>query len=253
MKFREVIHRKNIQQHYKLVFQFTLEILMKRQSYNFKTHLTLCTILLFGNSTYVNAHGTIEVPTSRVYNCRLENPENPLSAACIAAVAIGGTQPLYDWNEINQGNAAGNHQAVIPDGTLCAGGRDKYQGLNQGRDDWIAEPINYNLKGEIDFVYFATAPHASAYFRFYVTKDDYDLNSALGWGDLDPVFCEINQVTLENQRYNMTCPSPVAKTGKHIIYNIWQRADSDEAFYACIDVDFGNGNDLIFDNDFETD
>ena len=43
-----------------------------------------------------SAHGSMESPVSRVLNCRLENPENPHSEACKAAVEAGGTQPLYE-------------------------------------------------------------------------------------------------------------------------------------------------------------
>ena len=44
----------------------------------------------------------METPVSRVYNCCLENPENPKSAACKAAVDTAGTQQFYDWNGINR-------------------------------------------------------------------------------------------------------------------------------------------------------
>lgn len=70
-----------------------------------------------------HAHGSMETPPSRVYGCFLEGPENPKSAACKAAVAAGGTQALYDWNGVNQGNANGNHQAVVPDGQPAAPAR----------------------------------------------------------------------------------------------------------------------------------
>ncbi len=36
-----------------------------------------------------------------------------------------GKQSLYDWDMVNQFAANDNHKAVIADGTLCAGGRDK--------------------------------------------------------------------------------------------------------------------------------
>ena len=215
--------------------------------------ITFLTTLAFAASKHASAHGSFEFPVSRVYGCYLEGPKTPISAACADAVNIGGTQALYDWMEVNQGQAGGNHQMLIPDGTLCAGGRDKYIGLNQARTDWIESPIIVNNEGNIDFIYLATAPHSTAYFRFYVTKDGYDYSQPLAWGDLDPAFCDIENVTLDNQRYHMSCPSPAGKTGKHIIYNIWQRDDSPEAFYACIDVDFGDGigNDLIFEHGFE--
>ena len=62
------------------------------------------------------SHGSMETPASRVYNCYLESPENPTSAACREAVRVGGSQSLYDWNAVNQGNANGRHRDVVPDG-----------------------------------------------------------------------------------------------------------------------------------------
>ena len=41
-------------------------------------------------------------PISRVYQVFLEGPEAPKSAAAKAAVALSGTQPFYDWNEVSQ-------------------------------------------------------------------------------------------------------------------------------------------------------
>src|SRR5215510_1468571 len=81
------------------------------------------------------AHGSMQNPISRTYECFLENPEHPTSAACQAAVAIGGTQPLYDWNEVHLLNAAGQSRQLIPDGKLCSAGLDKYKGFDQARAD----------------------------------------------------------------------------------------------------------------------
>jgi chitin-binding protein len=230
----------------------------------FKSVFFLPLVIVLANSE-VQAHGSFEEPLSRVYGCYLEGPENPISAACQAMVAEGGTQALYDWKEVNQGGAGGNHIPLIPDGTLCGAGRDKYKGLNLGRDDWVASLIAPNSDNEIEFIYYATAPHLSEYFDFYVTNDSYDLNNPLKWSDLEPAFCEISEADIQTvveivggesrTKYLMSCPMPTGKTGKHIIYNIWQRNlnQSNEAFYACIDVDFGEGNvvDLIFKHDFE--
>ncbi len=184
------------------------------------------------------AHGSIETPISRVYNCYLEGPENPQSAACQAVVAVGGKQPLYDWNAVNR-LAGGNHRAIIPDGQLCSAGNEKYKGLDLARDDWPTQTMTGDANGNYEFVYYATAPHSTAYFEFYVTKDGYDPLQPLKWSDLEnEPFCRITSVTLQNGRYKMTCPLPQNKSGKHVIYNIWQRDDSDEAFYACSDVQF---------------
>ena len=182
------------------------------------------------------AHGSMETPISRVYNCFKENPESPDSAACQAVVNMSGTQPLYDWNEVNQANAAGNHQAVIPDGTLCGGGRDKYAGLNLARTDWVA--TNVSSGQTLNMTFHATAPHATQAWTFYITRQGYDLTQPLRWADLEPL-CTIGNIPVNNFRYNMSCQLPTSRSGRAIIYNTWQRSDSPEAFYTCIDVSFG--------------
>lgn len=186
------------------------------------------------------ANGTIETTICRVYQCYLEGLENPQSAACKAAVALGGTQALYDWNGISR-LANGNHRVIIPDGQLCNTGNDKFKGLDLARIDWPAQTIMADANGSYEFVYRATAPYSTAYFEFYVTKDGYDPTQPLKWSDLEErPFCTFDSVTLDNGRYQMTCPLPKNKSGRCIIYNIWQRDDSPEAFYACSDVLFGN-------------
>ena len=201
----------------------------------------LCSAFIAGGVLVFNlafAHGTIVTPVSRIYSCYLEGPENPQSDACKAMVALGGTQPLYDWNEVNL-LAGDKHRELIPDGQLCSAGRAKYKGLNLARDDWPTQSIAADANGNYEFVYKATAHHSSKYFEFYVTKDGYDPTQPLNWSDLeDDPFCTLTSVTLEDGHYRMTCPLPSNKSGRHLIYNIWQRDDSDEAFYSCSDVEF---------------
>ena len=94
------------------------------------------------------------------------------------AVAAGGTQALYDWNGVNQGNANGNHQAVVPDGQLCGAGKALFKGLNLARSDWPSTAIAPDASGNFQFVYKASAPHATRYFDFYITKDGYNPEAA---------------------------------------------------------------------------
>ncbi|WP_105102805.1 lytic polysaccharide monooxygenase [Microbulbifer pacificus] len=191
------------------------------------------------------AHGTMEVPESRIYNCFLNNPENPSDPACAAAKAVGGTQPFYDWNEINQANADGNHQALVPDGQLCAGGRSKYAGMNLARSDWQATPITPKADGTFDFRFYATAPHSTRDWIFYITRQGYTGSEPLKWGDLFE-FCRLGNVPVgADKRYTLTCPLPQL-TGKHVIYTTWQRNDSTEAFYTCTDVVLGGGSTSVW-------
>ncbi|MGP3954317.1 lytic polysaccharide monooxygenase [Streptomyces sp. 7N604] len=181
------------------------------------------------------AHGSMTDPVSRVSACFAEGPENPDSAACKAAVAAGGTQALYDWNEVNIGDAAGKHREIIPDGKLCSAGRDKYKGLDLPRADWPSTQLS---GGSHTFRYKATAPHRGS-FELYITKDGYDPTKPLKWSDLESEpFATVKDPKLENGAYVFDGTVP-GKSGRHLIYSIWQRSDSPEAFYTCSDVVFG--------------
>ncbi|WP_128981798.1 lytic polysaccharide monooxygenase auxiliary activity family 9 protein [Streptomyces roseicoloratus] len=184
------------------------------------------------------AHGSMTDPVSRVAGCYAEGPESPDSAACKAAVAAGGTQALYDWNEVNIGDAAGRHRELIPDGRLCSAGKEKYRGFDQARADWPATPMN---AGAHTFRYKATAPHRGT-FALYVTKDGYDPSKPLAWSDLEAKpFATATDPGMRDGAYVFTGTVP-KKSGRHLIYSIWQRSDSPEAFYTCSDVVFGKDN-----------
>ncbi|MEU9862351.1 lytic polysaccharide monooxygenase [Streptomyces sp. NPDC047971] len=185
-----------------------------------------------------SAHGSMTDPVSRVSACYAEGPESPKSAACKAAVAASGTQAFYDWNAVNIANAAGKHRDLIPDGKLCSAGNDKYRGLDLARGDWPASTL---ASGKHTFRYKGTAPHRGS-FELYVTKDGYDPSKPLKWSDLEgEPFATVTDPRMENGDYvfDGTVPN---KSGRHLIYSIWQRSDSPEAFYTCSDVVFGKDN-----------
>ncbi|MEU7136042.1 lytic polysaccharide monooxygenase [Streptomyces sp. NPDC046261] len=181
------------------------------------------------------AHGSLTDPVSRVSACFAEGPEHPRTAACKAMVAAGGTQPLYDWNEVNIGDAAGRHRQIIPDGKLCSAGRAKYKGLDMPRADW---PGTRLAAGKHTFRYRATAPHRGT-FELYITKEGYDPKKPLKWTDLEAKpFAKVTNPTLKEGSYIFDGTVP-KRSGRHLVYSIWQRSDSPEAFYTCSDVDLG--------------
>lgn len=185
-----------------------------------------------------NAHGTLGDPISRIAACYQEGPENPQSQMCIRLVEENGTQPLYDWHEVNIAQAAGQHREIIPDGRLCSAGRDKYSALdNPG--DWSSTAVtNLPSGAEYTFEYTAAVPHAG-YIEYYVTTDDWDPTTPLTWDELEPEpFAVDDQPVAVDGDYTMTALLP-QKSGQHLIYTIWQRTDSPEAFYSCSDVTFG--------------
>ncbi|MGW8363411.1 lytic polysaccharide monooxygenase auxiliary activity family 9 protein [Streptomyces wedmorensis] len=186
--------------------------------------------------TTAGAHGAVFNPVSRVAACYAEGPETPKSQVCKDLVADSGTQPLYDWNEVNIANADGQHQALIPDGKLCSANRAKYRALDWARTDWPATAV---AAGSFDFKVRVTAPHSGT-MTVYITKPGFDPTQPLKWSDLDatPVAVHTTTRTSTDGYYNFTGNLPT-RTGRHIVYKVWQRSDSPEAFYSCSDVTFG--------------
>ncbi|MFD5480258.1 lytic polysaccharide monooxygenase [Streptomyces hawaiiensis] len=184
------------------------------------------------------AHGSMGDPVSRVSQCYAEGPESPKSAACEAAVAAGGTQALYDWNGIRIGDAGGRHQRLIPDGKLCSANNPEFKGLDLPRADWPATGVR---SGSHTFKYRVTAPHKGT-FKVYLTKPGYDPAKPLAWKDLDlanPVATSTDPAATGGfYTFSGTLPQ---RSGKHLLYAVWQRSDSPEAFYSCSDVSFGGG------------
>ncbi|MFD9317574.1 lytic polysaccharide monooxygenase [Streptomyces sp. NPDC060053] len=182
------------------------------------------------------AHGSMGDPVSRVAQCYAEGPESPESDACGAAVAAGGTQALYDWNGIRIGDANGRHQELIPDGRLCSANNDEFKGLDLARADWPATSVG---SGSYTFKYRVTAPHKGT-FKVYLTQAGYDPAGPLAWSDLDlehPVATVTDPVASGGfYTFSGTLPE---RSGKQLLYAIWQRSDSPEAFYSCSDVTFG--------------
>ncbi|MEU2956757.1 lytic polysaccharide monooxygenase auxiliary activity family 9 protein [Streptomyces xanthochromogenes] len=192
--------------------------------------------LLCLTPTAASAHGAVFNPVSRIAACYAEGPEHPVSQVCKDLVADSGTQPLYDWNEVNIANANGQSRQLIPDGKLCSANRDKYRALDWARTDWPSTGV---AAGKFDFKFRATAAHSGT-MTVYITKQGFDPTKPLKWSDLDntPVATYQTPRTATDGYYNFTGTLP-ARTGRHIIYKVWQRDDSPEAFYSCSDVVYG--------------
>ncbi len=202
--------------------------------------IALISVAVVSPPRTAQAHGSLESPASRTYACYLEDPQNPTTPACQAAIAAGGTQPLYDWFGVLNSTAAGRTVGYIPDGKLCSGNNPKYAAYDAPRADWPA--TNLNPGTQFTFTWGAWVPHPGN-FRFYITNSTYNPTMPLTWANLESQpFATFNpEPAVANGVYTMTAQLPSSVTGRQIIYVVWTRSDSNETFYSCSDVVFGVG------------
>ncbi|WP_422657700.1 lytic polysaccharide monooxygenase [Paenibacillus sp. EC2-1] len=97
--------------------------------------------------------------------------------------------------------------------------------------------------GQNTFTWNLTAAHATASWKYYITKPNWNPNAALTRDsfDLTP-FCSVNYGgTRPPSNYSDTCNVP-ERTGYQVILAVWEVADTPNAFYNVIDVNFSSGN-----------
>jgi chitin-binding protein len=181
------------------------------------------------------AHGAPTDPVSRVVACSPEGGDRAGSAACRAAVAANGA-PFTAWDNLRVANVDGRDRQVVPDGKLCSGGLPGYQGLDLARADW---PATRMTPGEtLTMRYVSTIPHTGT-FRMYLTKPGYDPTGPLSWSDLpEKPFAEVTDPALTDGAYRLEATLPSDRTGRHVLYTVWQNSSTPDTYYSCSDVVF---------------
>lgn len=207
--------------------------------------------LILATGGRAEAHGTPMKPGSRTFLCWQDaltttGEIKPINPACKAAQQVSGTTPFYNWFSVLRSDGAGRTRGFVPDSELCSGGNPNFTGFNLPRDDW---PLTHLTSGAtVDFSYNAWAAHPG-WFYVYITKDGFDPTKALTWDDMeDTPFLTVDHPPLNGTpgtveaNYSWTGQLPADKSGRHIVYMVWQRSDSAETFYSCSDVVFDGGN-----------
>ena len=192
---------------------------------------------LFLSPSLGSAHGGLDDPATRSYACRFLDQDGEMCAQAWNE----NPQALYDWMEINIGDAGGVHEPRIPDGQLCSAGRSKYGALDTP-GNWPVTTLSPNANGAYDMSFVPHAPHATEYFRFYLTREGFNPQTdSLAWSDLELVHdsgpISYTRMADEGDDFGFEMNLP-ERPGRHILYLIWQRSDSLEAFYGCSDVEF---------------
>jgi len=184
------------------------------------------------------AHGAPTYPVSRVYACSPDGGSAAGTAACKAAVAANG-QPFTFWDNVRVPNVNGRDRQLIPDGKLCSGGLSDYKGLDLARADFPSTRLTPGAK--LTMTYASTIAHTGT-FKLYLTKAGYDPSKPLTWSELPTQpFAEVKDPPLTGGAYRIKATLPTGRTGRQLIYTIWQNSSTEDTYYSCSDVVFPGG------------
>ncbi|MDQ0584109.1 lytic polysaccharide monooxygenase [Streptomyces rishiriensis] len=181
------------------------------------------------------AHGAPTNPVSRVFACSPDGGADARTAACRAAVDANGTS-FAAWDNLRVANVNGRDRQTIPDGRLCSGGLSAYKGLDLARADWPSTRLAPG--GTLRMTYASTIAHTGT-FKLYLTKPGYDPSKPLTWSDLPTKpFAEVRDPALKDGAYHLTAKLPADRTGRQMLYTIWQNSSTPDTYYSCSDVVF---------------
>lgn len=180
------------------------------------------------------AHGAPTDPVSRVFACSPDGGSSG-TAACRAGIAANGS-PFTAWDNLRVANVNGRDRQTIPDGKLCSGGLPAYRGLDLARSDWPSTRLSPGTT--LTMKYASTIPHTGT-FRMYLTKPGYDPSKPLKWSDLpEQPFAQVKDPSLTDGAYRIRMTLPKDRTGRQILYTIWQNSSTADTYYSCSDVVF---------------
>ena len=187
-----------------------------------------------GPGVPAHAHGSPTTPISRTAACAAGGGSTGTAACRAARKANGGD--LGSFDNLRIAGVNGRDRAVVPDGELCSGGLDDFRGLDLPRDDFPATRVTAG--GTLTVRYRATIPHAGE-FRIFLTRAGYDPGKRLRWADLgsEPLV-RVTDPPLTDGTYRMKVELPAGRTGRHLLYVVWETSSTPDTYYSCSDLVF---------------
>lgn len=172
------------------------------------------------------AHGYVQDPPSRAYLCSTGAVQN-----------CGAIQ----WEPQSVEGPGNFPQAGPADRNLCAGGNQRFSQLDDPRGgNWPAASVHSGQ--QVTFEWHILARHATANWRYYITKPSWSPREPLTRADLVLTpFLWVDgrgQQPSSHVQHTATLPN---RSGRQMIYAVWEIGDTVNAFYQCIDVGFGGG------------
>lgn len=205
--------------------------------------LSLVTAALFSlvpTSGTAYAHGSVVDPATRNYGCWLrwgsdfQNPAMQQQDPMCWQAWQADTNAMWNWNGLYRNGSAGNFQAVIPNGQQCSGGRTENGRYNamDAVGNWKATDVGSSFTLKLH----DQARHGADYILVYVTRQGFNpLTQPLTWNDL--------QLVTRTSRYaagsDYNVPLSISgRSGRAVIYTIWQASHMDQTYFLCSDVNF---------------
>ncbi|PJE97044.1 cellulose-binding protein [Streptomyces carminius] len=199
----------------------------------------LLALIPWSNNT-ASAHGAIVNPGFRAYMCHERwggdhlNPNMAQEDPMCAQAWQANPNTMWNWNGLYKNNVGGNFRAAAPDGQLCSGGNaesGRYRSLD-AVGAWKTTDVNTNFRMEL----YDQASHGADFFQVYVTKQGFDATrQPLTWGNLELVKTTGRYAPAQNISFDVSAPG---RSGRHIVYTIWQASHMDQVYFLCSDVNF---------------
>lgn len=194
------------------------------------------------------AHGSMVDAPARNFSCwqrwhdKFQAPEMKTQDPMCFQAWQKNANTMWNWNGLYRNGLGGAFQAKIPDGTLCSGGHaegDLYASLDTV-GDWVPKSVPRSFTMTL----FDGAKHGADFVRIYLTKAGFDpTKQALGWNDLEKVAEVGNTPTAKWQAAStpgagvqLKIDVSATRSGRAIVYSIWQASHLDQAYFLCSDV-----------------
>ncbi|ODP26207.1 GlcNAc-binding protein [Paenibacillus nuruki] len=180
--------------------------------------ISTCALLM---SSTIWAHGYIEQPASRAYKG---------SNALGLNTNVGSAQ--YEPQSIEA--LKGYPSAGPTDGHIASGGVAGFGPLDdQTSTRWHKTDIK---TGALKVQWKLTAQHATASWKYYITKQGWNPNEPLKRSTLQEIAVINDKGAKPAANVSHTINIPSDRSGYHVILGVWDISDTANAFYQVIDV-----------------
>ncbi|MEO3988655.1 lytic polysaccharide monooxygenase [Pseudocitrobacter cyperus] len=223
-------------------------------------------------------HGATLNPIARQLQCKndghFESPPDgagiPNAACKNAYLFVPDLEPwqrnqmFNEWPAYSQNLNGADPKDKVPDGALCAGGKDgsdtgnpqNFTGIDQPHKDWHVSTVVVK-DGIASLTYDATQVHEPSLWKIYLAKPTFNAHTdILKWADLDeldkPDVIVPPEQQAKNKKNNYRYPGiyevkvkiPEARVNDQqtLLYVVWERDEGPhETFFSCSDVKFSKG------------